>query len=149
GKKLFVVKSTRYNPVLTGLKKLIGENKLGTIYSFQINCFWNRPAAYYADSWKGTVLDGGTLFTQFSHYIDALLWLLGDVKALGGYRNNRAHDKIILSEDNGVLSLKMENGIIGGINWSVNSYRKNMEVSLSLIAEKVSLRIGGEYMQKV
>jgi predicted dehydrogenase len=43
GKKLFVVKSTRYNPVIAGLKKLLEENKLGRIYSFQLNCFWNRP----------------------------------------------------------------------------------------------------------
>ena len=43
-RKLFVVKSTRYNPALVELKKLIEENKLGNLYSFQLNCFWNRPA---------------------------------------------------------------------------------------------------------
>ena len=88
-KKLFVVKSTRYNPALIELKKIISENKLGRLFSFQLNCFWNRPAAYYVNSWKGTNdLDGGTLFTQFSHYIDAMLWLFGDMKSVSGYRKN-------------------------------------------------------------
>jgi predicted dehydrogenase len=149
-KKLFVVKSTRYNPVLVTLKKLIEQNKPGNIYSFQLNCFWNRPAAYYANSWKGDrSLDGGTLYTQFSHYIDALIWLLGDIKYVSGFRKNFAHKNIIDFEDSGVVSIEMENGIIGGLNWSVNTFQKNMEVSLTIIAEKGSLRIGGEYMNRI
>ena len=149
-RKLFVVKSTRYNPALAALKKTIEENKLGRIYNFQLNCFWNRPAAYYAGSWKGDrSLDGGTLYTQFSHYIDALLWLLGDIKTITGFRKNFAHRDIIEFEDSGIVAIEMKNGTIGGLNWSVNTFQKNMEVSLSIIAEKGSISIGGEYMNKV
>lgn len=149
-KKLFVVKSTRYNPALVALKKSIDENKLGHIYSFQLNCFWNRPDAYYAHSWKGDqLLDGGTLYTQFSHYVDALLWLLGDMRSVSGFRKNFAHQNIIDFEDSGVVAIEMENGVIGGLNWSVNAFQKNMEVSLSIIAEKGSIHIGGEYMNKI
>lgn len=150
GKKIFVVKSTRYNPALVALKKAIDENKTGNIYSFQLNCFWNRPVAYYTNSWKGDqVLDGGTLFTQFSHYIDALLWLLGDLRSVSGFRKNFAHGDSIDFEDSGVVAVELQNGIIGGINWSVNTFQKNMEVSLSIIAEKGSVEIGGEYMNKI
>ena len=54
---------------------------MGNIFSMQLNCFWNRDAAYYKDSWKGTkAMDGGTLYTQFSHFIDLLYWFFGDVK---------------------------------------------------------------------
>lgn len=149
-RKLFVVKSTRYNPALAALKKIIEEKRLGTLYSFQLNCFWNRPDSYYADSWKGTAaLDGGTLYTQFSHYIDALLWILGDVKKIAGFRKNSSHQHSIEFEDCGVVSLEMENGILGGLNWSVNTFQKNMEVSLTVIAEKGSIRIGGEYMNSI
>lgn len=149
-RNLFVVKSTRYNPALAGLKKAIDENKPGRIYSFQLNCFWNRSAAYYANSWKGDkFLDGGTLYTQFSHYIDALLWLLGDVHSVSGVRKNFAHEGIIDFEDSGVVAIEMANGAIGGLNWSVNSFQKNMEVSLSIIAEKASIYIGGEYMNEI
>lgn len=148
GKKLFVVKSTRYNPALIELKNKI--DKLGQLYSFQQNCFWNRPPSYYHSSWKGTKdMDGGTLYTQFSHYIDAMLWLFGDVKDVKGFRKNYAHQSIIDFEDSGNVSIEMENGMIGGLNWSVNTFQKNMEVSMTIIAEKGSIRIGGEYMNKI
>jgi len=149
-KKLFVVKSTRYNPALEELKKILGEKKLGRLYSFQLNCFWNRPDSYYTGSWRGKhITDGGTLYTQFSHYIDAMLWLLGDIKTISGFRKNMAHQKSIEFEDSGIVSIEMENGMLGGLNWSVNTFQKNMEVSLTIIAEKGSIRIGGEYMNKI
>jgi UDP-N-acetyl-2-amino-2-deoxyglucuronate dehydrogenase len=149
-RKLFVVKSTRYNPYLQALKQKLTAQELGSIYSFQLNCFWNRPPAYYANSWRGKkLLDGGTLFTQFSHYIDALLWLLGDIESVTGFRNNAAHGSSIEFEDQGVASLKMQSGVIGGLNWSVNAHSKNMEVSLTLFAQKGTLKIGGEYMYQL
>jgi UDP-N-acetyl-2-amino-2-deoxyglucuronate dehydrogenase len=150
GRKLFVVKSTRYNPALVLLKKVVEQEKMGQLYNFQLNCFWNRPLAYYTNTWKGKLaMDGGTLYTQFSHYIDALLWLLGDVRSVKGWRKNMAHASSIEFEDTGVAAIEMQNGMIGGLNWSVNTFKKNMEVSLTLIAEKGSIRIGGEYMNKV
>jgi len=149
-RKLFVVKSTRYNPALASLKKLVDENKLGRLYSFQLNCFWNRPDSYYKDSWKGKLaLDGGSLYTQFSHYIDALLWIFGEMDEVKGFRANKAHQDIIEFEDSGVCSIKMKNGMLGGLNWSVNTYEKNMEVSMTIKAENGTVRIGGEYMNKL
>jgi predicted dehydrogenase len=150
GKNLFVVKSTRYNPTLVALKERLQDNLFGQVFSFQLNCFWNRPSAYYAGSWKGdATLDGGTLYTQFSHYIDALLWLLGEVDTLCGFRKNLAHKDDIDFEDTGIVSLNMKSGAIGGLNWSVNTFAKNMEVSLTLITERGTIEIGGEYMNHV
>lgn len=149
-RQLLVVKSTRYNPALLALKEQLDQGRLGKLYSFQLNCFWNRPPAYYEGSWRGdAALDGGTLYTQFSHYIDALLWLLGDMEKVNGFRRNLAHGSSIDFEDSGIAALQMESGVIGGINWSVNSFGKNMEVSLSLLAEHASIRIDGEYMNRV
>ena len=149
-KKLFVVKSTRFNPSLQALKNILDEGSLGKLYSFQLNCFWNRPAQYYSDSWRGTLFpDGGTLYTQFSHYIDALIWLLGDVKKVSGFRKNSGHKDIIEFEDSGIVAMEMLNEMIGGLNWSVNAYQKNMEVSLTILAENGSIRIGGEYMNSL
>jgi UDP-N-acetyl-2-amino-2-deoxyglucuronate dehydrogenase len=149
-RKLFVVKSTRYNPALIELKKLLEEGRTGKVLSFQLNCFWNRPPAYYEGTWRGKIItDGGTLFTQFSHYIDAMLWLFGEVKTVKGFRKNQAHGTSIEFEDSGIAALEMENGMIGGLNWSVNTFQKNMEVSLTVIAENATLRLAGEYMNHI
>jgi predicted dehydrogenase len=150
GKKLFVVKQNRFNPPVVFLKKLVDEKKLGKIFSFQLNCFWNRPEAYYQNTWKGSKnLDGGTLFTQFSHFIDLLYWLLGDVASVRGTRNNFLHKNSIEFEDTGVAFMQMKNGSIGTINYTINSNVKNMEGSLTLFGEKGTVKIGGQYLNEL
>jgi UDP-N-acetyl-2-amino-2-deoxyglucuronate dehydrogenase len=148
GKKLFVVKQNRYNPPIAFLKSLIDNDKLGKIYSFQINCFWNRPNGYYTD-WKGTKkLDGGTLFTQFSHFIDLLYWLLGDVKTVKSSINNFAHASIEI-EDTGAVIFEMQSRALGTLNYTVNSYEKNMEGSFTVFAEKGTVKVGGQYLNEL
>lgn len=148
-RKLFVVKSTRFNPLLQDLKQLVEQGLLGKIYSFQLSCFWNRPDAYYTD-WRGKLFpDGGTLYTQFSHYIDALLWLLGDLVSATGYAANKAHPSTIEFEDTGVVAVKLQNQVLGTINWTVNAFQKNCEISLTLIAEKGTIVLGGEYLNEL
>ena len=147
-KKLFVVKQNRYNPPVVFLKDLLRENKLGQIYSFQINCFWNRPTEYYTD-WKGTKsLDGGTLYTQFSHFIDLLYWLLGDVADVKKFLTNTAHPTIEF-EDCGIVLFNMVSGAIGSLNFTVNSYDKNMEGSFTIFTEKGTIKIGGQYLNEL
>ena len=125
GRKLYVVKQNRFNPPVVFVKQLVQENKLGNIFNFQMNCFWNRPAAYYQNDWRGTMeLDGGTLFTQFSHFIDLLYWLLGDMEMAKGFRANYLHKGLISFEDTGIAILKMKNGALGTINYTINSHQK-------------------------
>ncbi len=148
GKKLFIVKQNRYNPPVTFLKGLIDEEKLGKIYSFQVNCFWNRPPAYYTD-WKGTkALDGGTLFTQFSHFIDLVYWLLGDVAVVKTTGRNFAHPSIEF-EDTGAVLFEMQSGAIGTLNYTVNSFEKNMEGSFTVFGEHGTVKIGGQYLNEL
>ena len=149
-KRLFIVKQNRFNPPVAAVKKLIEEDRLGKIYSVQLNCFWNRNDAYYKNSWKGTKdLDGGTLFTQFSHFIDLLYWMIGDVKEVQAYTGNFHHKDTIEFEDTGVVNLKFYNGAIGTINYTVNCHNKNMEGSLTIFAEKGTVKIGGQYLNEL
>ncbi len=147
GKKLFVVKQNRFNPPVVAVKKIIEEGKLGKIYSIQLSCFWNRSPEYYHNSWKGTkTLDGGILFTQFSHFIDLLYWMFGEVKGVNAITKNFGHRGIIEFEDTGVVILEFETGVIGTINYTVNSYKNNMEGSLTVFAERGTIKIGGQYL---
>ena len=149
GKYLFVVKQNRFNPPVAEVKKLCDENRLGKITSFQINCFWNRPPEYYENSWRGTKeLDGGTLYTQFSHFIDLLYWVLGDVKAVKVLTKNFLHPSIEF-EDTGVVIFEMESGAIGTLNYTVNSFEKNMEGSFTLFGDKGTIKIGGQYLNEL
>jgi UDP-N-acetyl-2-amino-2-deoxyglucuronate dehydrogenase len=149
-KRLFIIKQNRFNPPVAAVKDIIDQGRLGKIYSVQLNCFWNRNNDYYENSWKGTKnLDGGTLFTQFSHFIDLLYWLIGDVKEVKSYLQNYAHEGIIEFEDSGVVALQFENGAMGTINYNVNSFGKNMEGSLTIFGEKGTIKIGGQYLNEL
>ena len=149
-KRLFIVKQNRFNPPVEAVKKLIDDGKLGKIYSVQLNCFWNRNDDYYKNSWKGTKdMDGGTLFTQFSHFIDLLYWFVGDVESVSASTANFHHKGLIEFEDTGMVILKFINGAIGTVNYTVNAYKKNMEGSLTIFAEKGTVKIGGQYLNEL
>lgn len=149
-KRLFAIKQNRFNPPVEAVKRIIDEGRLGKIYSVQLSCFWNRNADYYHNSWKGTLdLDGGTLFTQFSHFIDLLYWMVGDVRNVNAFMNNYAHQNTIEFEDTGVVILEFQNGAIGTVNYTVNSYEKNMEGSLTIFGEKGTVKIGGQYLNEL
>lgn len=149
-RRLFAIKQNRFNPPVAAVKSAIDEGKLGKIYSIQLSCFWNRNEDYYKNSWKGTKdLDGGTLYTQFSHFIDLLYWIVGDVKRAHTITGNFAHQNIIEFEDTGVVALEFYNGTIGTINYTVNSFGKNMEGSLTIFGEKGTVKIGGQYLNEL
>jgi len=147
-KNLFIVKQNRFNPPVNVVKNILSEGRLGKIHNVQLNCFWNRNADYYTQSnWKGSkLLDGGTLFTQFSHFIDLLYWLIGDIKKVQAFTANYLHKGIIEFEDTGVVLLNFNNGVIGTINYTVNSFSKNMEGSITLFGENGTVKIGGQYL---
>lgn len=149
-RKLFVVKQNRFNPPVLAVKKAIDEGRLGKIYSVQLSCFWNRNKDYYHNSWKGDMdLDGGTLYTQFSHFIDLLLWIMGEAQEAEAFTGNFAHDGMIDFEDSGVVILKFKSGAIGTLNYSVNAFEKNMEGSMTVIGEKGTVKIGGQYLNEL
>ncbi len=149
-KRLFIVKQNRFNPPVAAVKKAITEGKLGRILNVQLNCFWNRNDAYYENSWKGSEdLDGGSLFTQFSHFIDLLFWMIGDVKSVRGFRGNYLHRGIVDFEDHGVAILEFEAGTLGTINYTTNSYASNMEGSLTVFGENGTVKIGGQYLNEL
>ncbi len=149
-KRLFIVKQNRFNPPVVAVKRAIDEGRLGKLFSIQLSCFWNRNNAYYENSWKGTKdMDGGTLYTQFSHFIDLLYWMVGDVRQVHSIMGNFNHKDIIEFDDNGVVTLEFYDGTIGTINYTVNSYGGNMEGSLTIFGEKGTVKIGGQYLNEL
>lgn len=150
-KHLFAVMQNRYSPPSVWIKELIESGKLGQIYMVQLNCYWNRDERYYKqDSWHGKKdLDGGTLFTQFSHFIDIMYWLFGDIDNLKAKFNDFNHQHLTDFEDSGFVSFDFVNGGMGSLNYSTSVWNQNLESSMTVIAEHGSVKIGGQYMDKV
>jgi UDP-N-acetyl-2-amino-2-deoxyglucuronate dehydrogenase len=141
----------RYSPPAAWLKRVVDEGRLGQVYVVQLNCFWNRDERYYTPgSWHGTrALDGGTLFTQFSHFVDLLYWVFGDIENIQARFQNFNHQQLTEFEDSGLVTFDLVRGGSGTLQYSTAVWDRNLESSLTVVAERGSLRLGGQYMDKV
>ncbi|MDX2171977.1 MAG: Gfo/Idh/MocA family oxidoreductase [Bacteroidota bacterium] len=150
-KTVFCVMQNRYSPPSVWLKEVIDKKILGDTYMVQLNCYWNRDERYYkSGGWKGTQeLDGGTLFTQFSHWIDIMYWLFGDIKNIQAKFADFNHQTSTAFEDSGFVSFDFVNGGMGSINYSTAVWDKNLESSLTIIGSKGSVKVGGQYMDQI
>jgi UDP-N-acetyl-2-amino-2-deoxyglucuronate dehydrogenase len=150
-KNVFCVMQNRYSPPSEWIKKIVSEKIIGDIFMVQLNCYWNRDDRYYKKGgWKGTnELDGGTLFTQFSHFIDIMYWLFGDIKDIQAKFNDFTHSHSTEFEDSGMVNFNFVNGGMGCINYSTALWDKNLESSMTIVGSNGSVKIGGQYMNDV
>lgn len=150
-RQVFCVMQNRYSPPAVWVKDVVDKKIIGEVFMVQLNCYWNRDERYYKNGgWKGTQhLDGGTLFTQFSHWIDLLYWLFGDIKNIQAKFQDFNHENLTEFEDSGFISFDFVNGGMGSINYSTAVWDKNLESSITIIGSKGSVKIGGQYMDEV
>lgn len=150
-KNFFCVMQNRYSPPSVWIKEVVEKGILGDIFMVQLNCYWNRDDRYYKKGgWKGTQqLDGGTLFTQFSHFIDIMYWLFGDITNIQGKFKDFTHQDSTDFEDSGFVSFDFINGGMGSLNYSTAVATQNLESSITIIGRNGSVKIGGQYMNEV
>jgi predicted dehydrogenase len=146
---IMVVKQNRYNVPIALAKEALDSGKLGKIYMVLCNVLWNRHDGYYRDSnWRGIkALEGGALYTQVSHFIDLMIWWFGDVIQASSQIATLSHN--IEIEDNGLARLVFETGVMGSLSWSTSVYNKNYEGSFTIIGENGTIKIGGQYLNKI
>ena len=154
-KHIFCVMQNRYSPPSIWLKEMVSSGKLGDIYNVQINCYWNRDDRYYFKNeekhlWKGSkTLDGGTLFTQFSHFIDLMYWIFGDITDIQAKFDNFSHQHSIEFEDTGLVNFRFLTGGMGCLNYSSSVWDTNLESSVTVVAQHGTIKVGGQYMNEV
>ncbi|WP_240047307.1 Gfo/Idh/MocA family protein [Hymenobacter nivis] len=151
GRRVFGVMQNRYSPPAAWLKELVAAGRLGDVYLVQLSCFWNRDDRYYQPGgWRGTqALDGGPLFTQFSHFVDLLYWVFGDVANLAARFRNFNHQATTEFEDSGLVTFDLVRGGSGTLSYSTAVWDRNLESSLTVVAACGALKIGGQYLDKI
>lgn len=150
-RQVFCVMQNRYSPTSEWLKTVVDQGILGQIEMVQVNCYWNRDDRYYGKSvWKGTLdMDGGPLYTQFSHFMDIMYWLFGDITDISAKFDNFNHHHNTEFEDSGFFNFRFIHGGMGAFNYSTAVWDKNFESSITIIGEKGTVKVGGQYMEKV
>lgn len=150
-KQVFVVKQNRYSPPSQWMKEVVRNGTIGNVLMVQVNCYWNRDDRYYKKGgWKGSLdKDGGTLFTQFSHFIDIMYWVFGDIENIKASFADFNHAASTEFEDSGVVNFEFSNGGLGSLNFSTSVWDTNMESSITVVGTKGSFKVGGQYMNEV
>lgn len=150
-KHIFCVMQNRFSPPSQWIKKIITDNILGEIYQAHVICCWNRDERYYKrGQWHGTQdLDGGVLFTQFSHFIDMIYWLLGPIAINFANSSNFNHKHLTEFDDSGQVVFSFGENGKGTLSYSTSVFNQNFESSITLIAEKGTVKLGGQYMNTV
>ena len=151
GKHVFVVKQNRYSPPSVWLKNIVQSGTLGDILMVQTNCYWNRDQRYYSTSpWRGSLdQDGGALYTQFSHFVDLMYWVFGDITNIQSTVRNFTHPHLKNFDDSGFAQFEFLRGGIGSINYSTSCWDTNMESSITVVGSKGSVKVGGQYMNEI
>jgi UDP-N-acetyl-2-amino-2-deoxyglucuronate dehydrogenase len=150
-KHVFCVMQNRYSPPSVWLKEIVDNKLLGDIFMVKLDCFWNRDDRYYKKgNWHGdNQLDGGTLFTQFSHFIDIMYWLFGDIQEICGKFADFNHKDLTDFEDSGIVTFNFVNGGLGCLNYSTSIWDTNLESSITIIGSNGTVKVAGQYMNDV
>lgn len=151
-KHVFSVMQNRYSPPAAWLKEVVDNQLLGDIYMVKLDCYWNRDEHYYKKgSWHGDAqLDGGTLFTQFSHFIDIMYWLFGDITNICGNFSDFNHKHLTDFEDSGIVTFNFVDGMgLGCLNYSTSVWDTNFESAITIIGANGTIKVAGQYMNDV
>ena len=78
-----------------------------------------------------------------------MYWYFGDVTNINARLNDFTHKKSTDFEDSGFVSFDFKDGGMGCLNYSTAVWDRNLESSLTIIAENGSVKVGGQYMNEV
>lgn len=135
GVKLGVIMQHRFDKPILLLKHAIADGRLGAPLWAASRTLWYRDEAYYSNPWRGTWKGdgGGALINQSIHYIDLLLYFMGDVKSVSAKCRTLFHRQIE-TEDTGIANLEFESGALGAIEGTTAAY-PGLYTELSLFCE--------------
>jgi len=102
----------RFHPMVVKLKELIDAKTYGEV--FQISIWTEQYTRMATDSWGSlaATLGGGQLFSHGCHYIDLLLWFLGN-PVRGSHIGSNFCTEWMEMEGTSNVSIKFENGAMG------------------------------------
>ena len=78
-----------------------------------------------------------------------MFWLFGDIRDVKSFFSNNNHKGFTEFEDSGVITFKLLKSALGSFNFSTSAFSNNMESSITILAEKGALKVGGQYMNTI
>ena len=149
GVKLGVLLQNRFDEKVLKIKKLVDEGRLGRLIFGEARVKWFRTQEYYDKSdWRGrwATEGGGALINQAIHYIDLLLYIMGELEYLYAQAGTFTHE--IEVEDLAIALLKFRNDALGLIIGSTSIY-PGLPTALEIHGEKGTAILEGEAIKMI
>ena len=113
----------RYWPGIVKLKELLSSGEYGKVFMMSV---WTEQLTHYPDyHWGNTArLGGGQLFSHGCHYIDLLLWFLGQPIS-GSHTGTNLGTPWLMREGTSAVTMQFASGAIAyhGATWGARGTR--------------------------
>ena len=108
----------RYRPWNQQVKAAIDAGAIGDLLLADLRMKWYRAQSYYdsgyPQSWRSRLdTEGGSLANQAVHFLDLMLWWVGEPERVAGRRGTLSHD--IQTEDGAAAVIQFKNGVVGSV----------------------------------
>lgn len=141
------VLQVRLNETIQSLKKVLKSGLLGDLRGVSLVQRWQRPDSYF-DDWRAEPFIGGGLLHECGiHYLDILCYLFGKPSVHSAKHYNTKH-KGVKVEDT-IYSILDFDGFGGTCEVTIATEPKNVECSISVLAENGYIKIGGKALNKL
>ncbi len=129
--KCWVAFQNRHNLAVNKSREILKKKKFGKPFFVDSALFWQRSKEYYKSSnWRGKYsTDGGVLFNQAVHLLDALVYNFGPVTKFNAFAG--FNKKKLQAEDLITINFIHKNNIISNLKATTranNDYRMSMDV---------------------
>ncbi len=145
GVKLGCVFQRRTEPVNRQLRQLLQDGKLGKIvFADLVGKDYRAPEYYRSAGWRGTIrFDRGCLMNQGVHYLDLLLWLMGEpVVEVAGFWDTLRHD--IEAEDTLAATLRFASGALATVSYTTSLSRRGVPSHIGIHGTNGNIILGGQ-----
>jgi len=112
GRTLMIAYCMRFHPLVVKMKELLDAGHLGEV--FQVSIWTEQLTRFAADHWASSAatLGGGQLFSHGCHYIDILLWYLGE-PVRGFHLGTNTGTPWMEREGTSNVTMEFEGGVMG------------------------------------
>ena len=133
--KLMCAYPVRHWPGIVKLKELVDSGEYGKVMQMSV---WTEQLTKSTDEtgWGNTArLGGGQFFSHGCHYVDLLMWFMGNPVS-GMHFGSKVGDNKILGESTSIAGFKFESGALGyhGATW--NAVGTRLAWDCQLMCEK-------------